>query len=90
VRPGQPWGVEKQKFPEKNQPGLRKGGKKKVDLRSSPWLTQGQGRTKKVHSSVHHPSTLVHWWVLVHSGTLVDLILESGMKHIEDGRMVVE
>jgi hypothetical protein len=21
---------------------------------------------KKVHSSIHHPSKLVHWWVLVH------------------------
>jgi hypothetical protein len=37
---------------------------KNVNLSLPPWLAQGQGGTKKVH----HPSTLVHWLVLVHSG----------------------
>ncbi len=31
-------------------------------------VNPGQGGTKKVHPSVHHPSTLVHRWVLVDSG----------------------
>jgi hypothetical protein len=42
--------------------------KKKGNLSSPPWLAQGERGMKKVHPSVHHPSTLVHWLVLVHSG----------------------
>jgi hypothetical protein len=38
-----------------------KGQTKKVNL--------GWHRDRKENPlSVHHPSTLVHWWVLVHSG----------------------
>ncbi len=83
-------GGEEKKVPRKKPTWAEERSKKKVNLRSSPWLTQGQGGTKKVHSSVHHPSTLVHWWVLVRSGIFGGLDLRSGMKHIEEGRMVVE
>jgi hypothetical protein len=55
----------KNKFKKKKQ--LRRG-KTKVNLCSPPWLAQGQARMKKVHPSMHHPSRLVHWWVLVPSG----------------------
>jgi len=44
----------------------KKGG----NLSSPPWLAKGYGGTKKVHPSMHHPSTMVHWWVPVHSGPL--------------------
>ncbi len=40
--------------------GLRKGKEK-----MSTW--DGTGIEKRI-VSVHHPSTLVHWWVLVHAG----------------------
>jgi hypothetical protein len=53
---------EGKKVPTKTiQPGLRKEPKKKVNLSSPNWLSQGQGGTKKVHPSVKHPFTLVHW-----------------------------
>ncbi len=42
--------------------GLRKGKEKE-----STW--DGTGRERRI-LSLHHPSTLVHWWVLVHSGPL--------------------
>jgi hypothetical protein len=83
-------GGEKKKVPRKKPTWAEERRKKKVNLSSAPSLTQGQGETKKVHPSVHHPSTLVHWWVLVHSGPPGGLDLRSGMKHIEEGRMVVE
>jgi len=67
MRPGQAWGVRKKKILKKKPTWLRKGNKK-VNLSSPPWLAQGEGGTKKMHPSVHHPSTLVHWWVPVHSG----------------------
>ncbi len=35
---------------------MEKKGKKQVNLSSPPWLAQGQGETKKVEPSVHHPS----------------------------------
>jgi len=54
-------GAKKTKFPKR--PTWAEGGEKKVNLSSPPWLPQGQGGTKKVHPSVHHPSTLVRWWV---------------------------
>jgi hypothetical protein len=59
---------EEKKVPKKKPTWAKERGKKKVNLSLSPWLTQGQGGTKKVHASVHHPSTLVQWWVLIHSG----------------------
>jgi hypothetical protein len=65
VRPGQASGAE-EKIVLKTKPTWAKERKKKVNLSLPPWLTQGQGGTKKVH----HPSTLVHWWVLVHSGPI--------------------
>jgi hypothetical protein len=45
---------------KKLRSGLRKGKQKK-----STWDST---RIEKRILSVHHPSTLVHWWVLVHSG----------------------
>ncbi len=45
---------------KKTEKGLRKGKEKKSTL-------DGTGIGKRI-LSVHHPSTLVHWWVLVHSG----------------------
>jgi hypothetical protein len=51
---------EKIKFQKKLRSGLRKGKKK-----TSTW--DGTGIEKRI-LSVHHPSTLVHRWVLVHSG----------------------
>jgi hypothetical protein len=56
---------QKKKFKKKKQQ-LR--GKTKVNLCSTPWLAQGQAWMKKVHPSMHHPSRLVHWWVLLPSG----------------------
>jgi hypothetical protein len=44
----------------KAEKGLIKGKQKK-----STWDSTG---IEKRILSVHHPSTLVHWWVLVHSG----------------------
>jgi len=89
VRPGQAWGVKK-KVPRKKPTWAEERRKKRSNLSLPPWLTRGQGGTKKVHPSVHHPSTLVHCWVLVHSGPPGGLDLRSGMKYIEEGRMVVE
>jgi hypothetical protein len=61
-------GVEKKNVPQNKKPTwVEKKGKKKVNLTLPPWLAKGQGGTKKVHPLVHYPSTLVHWWVLVHS-----------------------
>jgi hypothetical protein len=57
-------GEEKKKLPQ-NKPWMREG-KNRVNRSSPSWLAHKQGVTKKVHPSVHHPSTLVHWWVLVH------------------------
>jgi hypothetical protein len=51
---------------KKQRSGLRKGKQKK-----STW--DGAGIEKRI-LSVHHPSTLVHWWVLVHSGPYIALI----------------
>jgi hypothetical protein len=49
------------KVPKKKlRSGLRKGKEKKS-------TRDGTGIEKRI-LSVHHPSTLVHWWVLVHSG----------------------
>jgi hypothetical protein len=41
-------------------------GNEKVNLWSLPWSAQGHEGMNKVHSSMHHPSILVHWWVLLH------------------------
>jgi len=51
---------EKIKLQKKLRSGLRKGKQKK-----STW--DGTGIEKRI-LSVHHTSTLVHWWVLVHFG----------------------
>jgi len=61
--------VRKRKVPPKKI--LDEGGKNRVNLSSPSWLAHKQGGTKKVHPSVHHPSTLVHWWVLVHPGPVI-------------------
>jgi hypothetical protein len=54
-------GEEKKNYQKKKpEKGLRKGKEKKSTL-------DGTGIGKRI-LSVHHPSTLVHWWVLVHSG----------------------
>jgi len=53
-------GGEKIKLQKKLRPGLRKDKQKK-----STWDDTG---IEKRILSVHHPSTLVHWWVLVYSG----------------------
>jgi len=48
LRPGGAWGLKKKRFPKiKNQPGLKKGEKKKVNLSLSPWLAKGQGGDEK-------------------------------------------
>jgi hypothetical protein len=47
---------------KKLRSGLRKGKEKKLT-----W--EGTGIEKRI-LSVHHPSPLVHWWVLVHSGPI--------------------
>jgi hypothetical protein len=69
---GETWagvGAEEKKILKKILTWVEQRKEKKVNLSWPPWLTQGQGGTKKVHPSMHHPSTLVHWWgVLVHSG----------------------
>jgi hypothetical protein len=49
---------------KKLRSGLGKGNEKK-----SRW--DGTWIEKRI-LSVHHPSTLVHWWVLVHSGPNLD------------------
>ncbi len=58
------WGGGKIKFQKKNwdqgRSGLRNGKPKK-----STW--DGTGIENRI-LSVHHPSTLVHWWVLLHPG----------------------
>jgi hypothetical protein len=62
-------GGEKIKFQKKKlRSGLIRANKK-----SQTW--DGAGIEKRI-LSVHHPSTLVHWWVLVHYGreTVSDLI----------------
>ncbi len=67
---GKTWadvGGEGKKSSKKKPTWLGKG-KIKVNMSSPPWLDQGQGGTKKVHPSLHHSSTLVHWWVLAHFG----------------------
>jgi hypothetical protein len=51
---------EKIKLQKNLRSGLRKAKQKK-----STW--DGTGIKKRV-LSVHHPLTLVQWWVLVHSG----------------------
>jgi hypothetical protein len=63
VKPRGTWGVKEKKIPKK-KPTWAEERKKKLNLNSPPWLAQGHGGTK----TVHHPSTLVHWWVLVHFG----------------------
>jgi hypothetical protein len=55
---------EKKVAKKKLRSGLRKGKPKK-----STWV--GTWIEKRI-LSVHHPSTLVHWWVLVHSGPALD------------------
>ncbi len=56
---GKGWG-ENKVAKKKRRLGLRKRKQKK-----SIW--DGTGIEKRM-LSVHHPSMLVHWWVLVHSG----------------------
>jgi hypothetical protein len=54
-------GRAENKVPKKKlRSGLRKGKQK-----NSTW--DGTGIEKRI-LSMHHPSRLVHWWVLVHSG----------------------
>jgi hypothetical protein len=60
-------GGEEKKSSQK-KPTKAEESKKKGQLEFVTLVSWGQGGTKKVHPSVHHPSTLVHWWVLVHSG----------------------
>jgi hypothetical protein len=62
-------GEERKRSPKK-KPWMREG-KNRVNLSSPSWLAHKQGGTKNVHPSVHHPSTLVHWWVLVHPGAVI-------------------
>ncbi len=61
------------------------GGREKIKLQKETEIRAEKGQTKKKSTwdgagiekrnlSVHHPSTLVHWWVLVHSGR------ESGLR----------
>jgi hypothetical protein len=57
------WGENKVPQKKKLRSGLRKGKEKK-----STW--DGTGIEKRI-LSVHHPSTLVHWWVLLHSGQIL-------------------
>jgi len=55
------WGGEKIKLQKKKlRSGLRKGKEKK-----STW--DGTGIKKSI-LLVHHPSPIVHWWVLVYCG----------------------
>jgi len=51
-------GGEEKKVPKKT-PTWVEVRKKKVNLSSPPWLAQGEGGTKKVHPSMHHPCP--HW-----------------------------
>jgi len=51
-------GGEEKKVPKKI-PTWVEVRKKKVNLSSPPWLAQGEGGTKKVHPSMHHPCP--HW-----------------------------
>jgi len=78
-------GGEKIKFPKKNTEIRGKknweGGGKKIKSRKK--LRSGLRKGKQKQStrdgtgiekrilSVHHPSTLVHWWVLIHSGPYI-------------------
>ncbi len=55
---GGEWGENKVPEKKKLRSGLRERAKKK----KSTW--DGTGIEKRI-LSVHHPSTLVHWWVLV-------------------------
>ncbi len=55
-------GRKKMKLQEKTEIGAEKGQRKKS-------TSDGTGIEKRI-LSVHHPSMLVHWWVLVHSGPL--------------------
>ncbi len=59
-------GREKIKLQKKLRSGLRKGNEKK-STGDGTWI-------EKRILSVHHPSTLVHWWVLVHSGPNLDVM----------------
>jgi hypothetical protein len=54
-------GREKIKLQKETEIRAEKRAKKK----KSTW---DGTRIEKRNPSVHHPSTLVHWWVLVHSG----------------------
>ncbi len=61
-------GWEKIKFPKENRDQREKKTAIRADQgkqNKSTW--DGKGIEKRI-LSVHHPSTLVHWWVLVHSG----------------------
>ncbi len=53
-------GEEKIKFPKKFEIRAKKGQTKKLNL--------GWHMDRKRIQSMHHPSMLVHWWVLVHFG----------------------
>jgi hypothetical protein len=53
-------GGEKIKLQKTMRSGLRKGKQQKLT-----W--DGTGMEKRI-LSVHHPSTLLHWWVRVRSG----------------------
>jgi hypothetical protein len=37
---------------------------------------------------VHHPSTLVHWWVLLHSGHLTTTAVQSHEPGMDGGVMI--
>jgi hypothetical protein len=56
-------GENKVRKKRKQRSGLRKGKQK-----MSTW--DGTGIEKRI-LSVHHPSTLVPWWELVHSGPYI-------------------
>ncbi len=67
MRPGQAWGVKKKKFSETNQPGLRKGGKKKGRLEIATLVNSGTGRDEK-DAPISAPS--IHIGALVGSSSL--------------------
>jgi len=50
---------EKKKMKKKKKIKVEKG-KTKINM--------GWHRDRKENLAMHHPSTLVHWWVLVHFG----------------------
>ncbi len=62
------WGAWKNKVAKKTKIKAKNGQTKKINL--------GWHMDKNDNPIAHHPSTLVHWWVLVQSSQHKEMFLE--------------